>query len=84
VDRWKTARILLPVLGFRFLTMLLDVFLGFVAWAGLEDITDSHLKLTRWSWRGLHWAVRIVFALNLFFNDPNRYDFSTPLIFLFR
>jgi hypothetical protein len=45
--------------------MLLTLLLGVVAWL-VRRHYGQPLKLTTLEWR-LHWAVRIVFALNLFF-----------------
>jgi CubicO group peptidase (beta-lactamase class C family) len=65
VGLWENSRILLPVAGISLLTMLLTLPLGFVA-----ELVRRHyrqqLKLTALE-RRLRWAVRIVFALNLFF-----------------
>jgi CubicO group peptidase (beta-lactamase class C family) len=65
VGLWENSRILLPVAGLSLLTMLLTLLLGFVAWL-VRRHYEQPLKLTPLEWR-LHWAVRIVFALNLFF-----------------
>ena len=65
VGLWENSRILLPVAGLSLLTMLLTLLLGFVAWL-VRRHYGQPLKLTPLEWR-LHWAVRIVFALNLFF-----------------
>jgi hypothetical protein len=65
VGLWENSRIILPVAGFSLLTMLLTLPLGFVAWL-VRRHYGQPLKLTTLEGR-LRWAVRIVFALNLFF-----------------
>jgi hypothetical protein len=65
VGLWENSRILLPVAGLSLFIMLLTMLLGFVAWL-VRKYYRQPLKLTTLEWR-LHWAVRIVFALNLFF-----------------
>jgi CubicO group peptidase (beta-lactamase class C family) len=65
VALWENSRIILPVAGLSLLTMLLTLPLGFVAWLVRRHYRQP-LKLTTLEWR-LRWAVRIVFALNLFF-----------------
>jgi CubicO group peptidase (beta-lactamase class C family) len=65
VGLWENSRVMLPVAWLSLLTMLLTLPLGFVA-----ELVRRHyrqpLKLTTLE-RRLRWAVRIVFALNLFF-----------------
>jgi CubicO group peptidase (beta-lactamase class C family) len=65
VGLWENSQIILPVVGLSLLTMLLTLPLGFVA-----ELVRRHyrqpLKLTTLE-RRLRWAVRIVFALDLFF-----------------
>jgi CubicO group peptidase (beta-lactamase class C family) len=61
----ENSRIILPVAGLSLLTMLLTLPLGFVAWL-VRRHYGQPLKLTTLEGR-LRWAVRIVFALNLFF-----------------
>jgi CubicO group peptidase (beta-lactamase class C family) len=65
VGLWENSRILLPVAGLSLLIMLLTLPLGFVAWL-VRRHYGQPLKLTTLE-RRLRWAVRIVFALNLFF-----------------
>ncbi len=65
VGLWENSRILLPVAGLSLLTMLLTLPLGFVARLVRRHYRQP-LKLTTLE-RRLRWAVRIVFALNLFF-----------------
>jgi CubicO group peptidase (beta-lactamase class C family) len=65
VGLWENSRILLPVAGLSYFMMLLTLLLGFVAWL-VRRHYGQPLKLTTLEWR-LRWAVRIVFALNLFF-----------------
>lgn len=65
VGLWENSRILLPVAGLSLFTMLLTLLLGFVAWLVRRHYRQP-LKLTLLEWR-LRWAVRVVFALNLFF-----------------
>ena len=65
VGLWENSRILLPVAGLSLLTMLLTLLLDFIAWR-VRRHYGQPLELTTLEWR-LHWAVRIVFALNLFF-----------------
>ena len=65
VGLWENSRIILPVAGLSLLTMLATLLLGFVAWL-VRRHYGQPLKLTTLEWR-LRWAVRIVFALNLFF-----------------
>jgi CubicO group peptidase (beta-lactamase class C family) len=65
VGLWENSRILLPVTGLSLLIMLLTLPLGFVAWL-IRRHYGQPLKLTTLEGR-LRWAVRIVFALNLFF-----------------
>jgi hypothetical protein len=64
VGLWENSRIILPVAGLSLLTMLLTLPLGFVAWL-VRRHYGQPLKLTTLEGR-LRWAVRIVFALNLF------------------
>jgi len=77
VGLWENSRILLPVAGLSLLTMLLTLLLGFVAWL-VRRHYGQPLKLTPLEWR-LHWAVRIVFALNLFFFMTLSSIFLSPL-----
>ncbi len=65
VGLWENSRIILPVAGLSFFIMLLTLLLGFVVWL-IGRHYGQQLNLTPLEWR-LHWAVRIVFALNLFF-----------------
>ena len=65
VGLWENSRIILPVAGLSLLTMLLTLLLGFVARLVRRHYRQP-LKLTTLEGR-LRWAVRIVFALNLFF-----------------
>jgi CubicO group peptidase (beta-lactamase class C family) len=65
VGLWENSRIILPIAGLSLLTMLLTLLLGFVAWL-VRRHYGQPLKLTTLEGR-LRWAVRIVFALNLFF-----------------
>jgi CubicO group peptidase (beta-lactamase class C family) len=65
VGLWENSRILLPIAGLSLLIMLLTLPLGFVAWL-VRRHYGQPLKLTTLEGR-LHWAVHIVFALNLFF-----------------
>jgi CubicO group peptidase (beta-lactamase class C family) len=65
VGLWENSRIMLPVVGLSLLTMLLTLLLGFVAGLVRRHYRQP-LKLTTLE-RRLRWAVRIVFALNLFF-----------------
>jgi hypothetical protein len=65
VGLWENSRILLPVAGLSLVIMLLTLPLGFVAWL-VRRHYGQPLKLTTLEGR-LRWAVRIVFALNLFF-----------------
>jgi hypothetical protein len=65
VGLWENSRIILPVAGLSLLIMLLTLPLGFVAWL-VRRHYGQPLKLTTLEGR-LRWAVRIVFALNLFF-----------------
>ena len=65
VGLWENSRIILPVAGLSLLTMLLTLLLGFVTWL-VRRHYGQPLKLTTFEGR-LRWAVRIVFALNLFF-----------------
>jgi CubicO group peptidase (beta-lactamase class C family) len=65
VGLWENSRILLPVAGLSLSMMLLTLLLGFVAWLVRRHYKQP-LKLTTLELR-LRWAVRIVFALNLFF-----------------
>jgi hypothetical protein len=65
VGLWENSRILLPIAGLSLFTMLLTLLLGVVAWL-VRRHYGQPLKLTTLEWR-LRWAVRIVFALNLFF-----------------
>jgi CubicO group peptidase (beta-lactamase class C family) len=65
VGLWENSRIILPVAGLSLLTMLLTLPLEFVAWLVRRHYRQP-LKLTTLE-RRLRWAVRIVFALNLFF-----------------
>jgi CubicO group peptidase (beta-lactamase class C family) len=65
VGLWENSRILLPIAGFSLVTMLLTLILGFVSWR-VRRHYGQPLKLTPLEWN-LRWAVRIVFALNLFF-----------------
>lgn len=65
VGLWENSQILLPIAGLSLFIMLLTLLLGFVAWL-VRRHYGQPLKLTPLEWR-LRWAVRIVFALNLFF-----------------
>jgi CubicO group peptidase (beta-lactamase class C family) len=65
VGLWENSRILLPVAGLSFFMMLLTLLLGFIAGLVRRHYRQP-LKLTILEGR-LRWAVRIVFALNLFF-----------------
>jgi CubicO group peptidase (beta-lactamase class C family) len=65
VGLWENSRIMLPVAGISLLTMLLTLPLGFVDWL-VRRHYGHPLKLTTLE-RRLRLAVRIVFALNLFF-----------------
>jgi CubicO group peptidase (beta-lactamase class C family) len=65
VGLWENSRIMLPVAGISLLTMLLTLPLGFVDWL-VRRHYGQPLKLTTLE-RRLRLAVRIVFALNLFF-----------------
>jgi CubicO group peptidase (beta-lactamase class C family) len=65
VGLWENSRILLPVAGLSLLIMLLTLPSGFVAWLVRRHYRQP-LNLTPLEWQ-LRWAVRIVFALNLFF-----------------
>ncbi len=65
VGLWENSRILLPVAGLSLSIMLLTLPLEFVAWLVRRHYRKP-LKLTTLEGR-LRLAVRIVFALNLFF-----------------
>jgi CubicO group peptidase (beta-lactamase class C family) len=65
VGVWENSLIILPVAGLSLFVMLLTLQLGFVAWL-VRRHYGQPLKLTTLEGR-LRWAVRIVFALNLFF-----------------
>jgi CubicO group peptidase (beta-lactamase class C family) len=65
VGLWENSRIILPIAGLSLLTMLLTLLLGFVARL-VRRHYGQPLKLTTLE-RRLRWAVRIVFALDLFF-----------------
>ncbi len=65
VGLWENSRMLLPIAGISLFIMLLTLLLGLVAWL-VRRHYGQPLKLTTLEWR-LRWAVRIVFALNLFF-----------------